>query len=366
MKDVKAAAAARSSKGKKKDMKTQYTLWIGGTCGAIVAAVLLLLWNPDKTPFEMAVNDEQLISYINKNSKSWKAGASPNFEGWSIGDVKTLQGISVAGTNIANCQVSEVEVPEEFDARQKWSQCFSAPIYQMGNCSASWAIATASALSNRFCIADPTTHGELILSPQQLLSCDRANRGCEGGDVDGAWNYMMREGLVSEVCFPYQADAGVSCESKCTTEAPLKAASHCALSDVKSIKQELVANGPVVGLIAFHDDFLVYKNGVYDKMATATSLTDRMRNRILHAVKIVGFGKEDGKDYWVVENSFGEDWGESGYMKLTASGDEEGKGILIETFAVAGTPSSTKVEEALADDEEDPDQDLDLDEEEAV
>merc|ERR1712054_665479 len=139
-------------------------------------------------------------------------------------------GISQMGGAVPACVVPEADVPESFDAREKWAQCFSSPIYNMGNCTASWAIATASALSNRFCVGNPTEYSELMLSPQQLLSCDTMHRGCSGGDIDTAWNFVEREGLVSEICFPYQADGTVSCNSKCGTEAPLKAASHCVLN----------------------------------------------------------------------------------------------------------------------------------------
>merc|ERR1719356_1159524 len=202
------------------------------------------------------------------------------------------------GGAVQNCVVPDAPVPDSFDARQKWPQCVSSPIYNMGNCTASWAIATASALSNRFCISDPATYSELMLSPQQLLSCDNINRGCSGGDIDSAWQYIQREGLVSEICFPYQADSTVSCQSRCSSESPLRASSHCTLSGEAVVKREIFLNGPVVAPLFLVDDFLVYKGGLYQEMATATQLSDARRQRIIHAVKIVGWGKMDGKSYW--------------------------------------------------------------------
>jgi cathepsin B len=315
----------------------------------------MLVINPDRGPFQIPVNDGNLISHVNRNAKSWQAGASSFFEGWTLGDAKMLEGISVSqmGGAVTGCPVNEFaeKPPENFDAREKWPQCFSSPIYNMGNCTASWAIATASALSNRFCVANPSEYSELMLSPQQLLSCDTMQRGCNGGDIDTAWNFVEREGLVSEICFPYQADATVSCSTKCSSETPLKAASHCVLNDEIAIRREIFNNGPVVAPVFLVDDFLVYRGGLYQEMPTATQLSDQRRQRILHAVKIVGWGRMDGKKYWIIENSWGEDWGEHGYAKVVAGGiPEQRTGIMIENYILAPTPFHQKVDDDLEPD----------------
>lgn len=362
--EVKAAAANRTKK-KEKNWKMQYVLSIGGSIGSVIVACFLLVVNPDRGPFQTPVNDRDVIQHVNRNAKSWSAGASDFFEGWTIGDVKLLEGVGISqmGGGVSPCVVPETPVPDSFDARAKWPKCFSSPIYNMGNCTASWAIATASALSNRFCISSPSEYSELMLSPQQLLSCDSMNRGCNGGDIDTAWNFIEREGLVSEICFPYQADGTVSCQSRCQNEAPLKASSHCVLNSESMIRREIFLNGPVVAPLFLVDDFLVYSGGLYTETSTATQLTDSRRQRIIHAVKIVGWGKMDGRNYWLVENSWGEDWGEHGFAKVVAGGDpEKREGIMIETYVLAGTPASRKVE--AADDGSDfevDDTDADLD-----
>lgn len=362
--DVKkraAAAIANKNKGKsKKTSTTSYILWVGGATASIVVACILLIINPDRGPFQIPVNDGNLIGHVNRNAKTWQAGASAFFEGWTIGDAKMLEGISVSsmGGAVGNCPAAEGEVPDRFDSREKWSQCFNSPIYNMGNCTASWAIATASALSNRFCVGSPEEYSELMLSPQQMLSCDSMQRGCNGGDIDTAWNFIEREGLVSEICFPYQADGSVSCGSKCTTEAPLRAASHCVLNNEMAIRREIFNNGPVVAPIFLIDDFLVYRGGLYQEMPTATQLSDQRRQRIIHAVKIIGWGEMEGKRYWLIENSWGEEWGEHGYAKIVAGGDpEKREGIMIENYVLAATPSNKKVG---ADDDIDSDFEADL------
>merc|ERR1712072_338062 len=219
-------------------------------------------------------------------------------------------------------------------------------------------IATASALSNRYCVGSPTDYSELMLSPQQLLSCDMQQRGCNGGDIDTTWNFVEREGLVSEIRFPYQADGTVSCQSKCNTEVPLKAASHCVLNNEMAVRREIFNHGPVVAPIFLVDDFLVYRGGLYQEMPTATQLSDQRRQRIIHAVKIIGWGETEGKNYWLIENSWGEDWGEHGYAKVVAGGDpEKREGIMIESYILAAVPANQKVGDA---DDSDADFEADL------
>lgn len=364
MKRKAAAAMGAKNKGKTKgSSKTSYILWIGGTTATIVVACVMLIINPDRGPFQIPVNDGNLIGQVNRNAETWQAGASSFFEGWTIGDAKLLEGISVSsmGGAVGPCPVQEGEVPASFDGREQWPQCFNSPIYNMGNCTASWAIATASALSNRFCVSNPAEYSELMLSPQQLLSCDTMQRGCNGGDIDTAWNYIQREGLVSEICFPYQADGTVSCSSKCTTEASLRAASHCVLNNEMAIRHEIFNNGPVVAPIFLVDDFLVYRGGLYQEMPTASQLSDPRRQRIIHAVKIIGWGQMEGKRYWLIENSWGEDWGEHGFAKVVAGGDpEKREGIMIETYILAAVPQNSKVGS-----DEDADFEADLEDNEA-
>merc|ERR1740121_3553506 len=117
--------------------------------------------------------------------------------------------------------------------------------------------------------------------------------------------------------------------------------SHCVLKDGAAIRREIFLNGPVVAPLFLVDDFLVYRGGLYQEMPTATQLSDQRRQRIIHAVKIIGWGTMEGKSYWLVENSWGEDWGEHGFARVSADGE---KNILIETYVLAGTPANKKLD----------------------
>jgi cathepsin B len=353
--------------------QNQYILWGAISVGSIVVACLLMVVNPDRGPFDTPVIDPNLISQINRNAKTWEADKNSFFQEWTIGDVKLLEGIKLSGAN--TCPPSEIDVPESFNLREKYNQCFTMPLFNMGNCTASWAIATASSLSDRFCMSNPAEYKDVFLSPQNLLSCDTMQQGCKGGDMSTAWRYVQQEGLVTELCFPWQADDSVSCTEKCTGEAHYKVSSYCLIQSEdpsrrdEAIRREVFANGPVVAIIWLYDDFLVYRRGFYKPMPTSTPITDSRRQIVMHAVKIVGWGHHQGKRYWIIENSWGEDWGENGLAKIVAGDPSKREGILMEDYIVAGTPLLQKVEEATdidasGDDMDDPDfadEDIDVD-----
>ncbi|CAG5124858.1 unnamed protein product, partial [Candidula unifasciata] len=94
----------------------------------------------------------------------------------------------------------------------------------------------------------------------------------------------------------------------------------------EQIMQDLVDNGPVTAVFTVYSDFVSYKSGVY-KHTSGKALAG-------HAVKILGYGVENGEKYWLVANSWNEDWGDNGYFKILRGSNE----CLIEDRVVAGEP----------------------------
>jgi len=345
---------SRRSKNKSvKNSKLSYIIWIGGLCGVVILAITVMMLNPEKKPNERLVNSHSLIDHVNSHSPSWTAGSVNAFDGWKLGDARqNYQGVAVSknGDSISNCPVANVDVPLNFDSRLQWPQCFDYPIQTQGSCSSSWALASVSALSNRYCIQDSESFPNLQLSAQSVISCDTNNRGCSGGDLDSVWQFLENNGAVSEKCFPYSANSKINCDKQCKSETPLKAAGHCVLGGEESIKREVFTRGPVIVPLFLSDDFLVYKNGIYSEMSTATRLTDTQRNRIIHTVKIIGWGESGNKPYWLIENTFGADWGQNGFGKVLRTPtlfDKSGaplkqNSVIIDTFVISPMPGNER------------------------
>jgi len=104
------------------------------------------------------------------------------------------------------------------------------------------------------------------------------------------------------------------------------ASSYAVDSSVAAIQKEIMANGPVEGAFTVYADFPSYKSGVY-KHVTGSQLGG-------HAIKILGWGVENGVDYWLVANSWNNGWGDNGFFKILRGSDECG----IEDGVVAGLP----------------------------
>jgi C1A family cysteine protease len=79
-------------------------------------------------------------------------------------------------------------------------------------------------------------------------------------------------------------------------------------ADEVKIKEAVARFGPVA--VAMHTSklFYSYKSGIYNEANCPINVT--------HAVLIVGYGTENGVDYWIVKNSWGPGWGESGYFRI--------------------------------------------------
>lgn len=218
--------------------------------------------------------------------------------------------------------------PSSIDWRQKGAV---NPVRDQGQCGSCWAFATTANAESVWAISS----GQLLdLSEEFLVDCASGvgyfNMGCNGGQPDSALKYMINNGQCTESSYPYKAGttktAG-TCQ-KCTA-APVHFSSCYDVTPKDQVSlMAAVSKQPVV--IAIEADtryFQSYSGGILDSTACGTTLD--------HAVEIVGYGSENGKDYWTVRNSWGSSWGEQGYFRVKKTSSTNDIGIC----GVAAEPS---------------------------
>jgi hypothetical protein len=165
-----------------------------------------------------------------------------------------------------------------------------------------------------------------ILAPQQIVSCDKVDQGCNGGDTPTAYAYIEKNGLEPEASYPYKSGttgADGSCKysaAKATQKITgfLYATPTCANSDSCDNQDEVTfatnvaAKGPAsicVNAAAWQN----YASGVL----TASACGGKEYTDLDHCVQLVGFDltkSSQKKPYWIVRNSWGDSWGNEGYI----------------------------------------------------
>jgi len=267
-------------------------------------------------------------------------------------------------------------LPSSFDSATNWPMCAESigDIRDQSNCGCCWAFAAAEAASDRLCIY---TKGQMKfpLSAQELCFC-ASQDGCNGGDLFTPWTYIQSNGLVTGgqvngtgpfgagLCAdfsmphchhhgpvrndPYPSEGAPGCPSQRSAECPRKCdasatSPHNEFSsdkygfeglvmhypDADAIAEEIMKNGPVETAFTVYEDFASYSGGIYKHVSGSLEGG--------HAVKIVGWGEENGVKYWKIANSWNPYWGEKGYFRIVRGTNECG----IESQVTASSSTAT-------------------------
>eukprot|EP00451_Oxyrrhis_marina_P054662 CAMPEP_0204506352 /NCGR_PEP_ID=MMETSP0471-20130131/109203_1 /ASSEMBLY_ACC=CAM_ASM_000602 /TAXON_ID=2969 /ORGANISM="Oxyrrhis marina" /LENGTH=548 /DNA_ID=CAMNT_0051511349 /DNA_START=66 /DNA_END=1713 /DNA_ORIENTATION=- len=344
---------------------------------------------------------ESIVADVRAKNAGWVAEVPPKFE--TVEEAKKHLGAFLPGHELHQAPaVKEIEVnaeiPSDFDSRTQWPKCGGmAHVRDQSSCGSCWAFGSTDSFQDRACVA---TGKDVRYSPEDTAFCSDAGMGCNGGN--SAWDWFKGTGVVTggdffdigkgDTCLPYSLKAcahhippstkypacpsseypSPRCARQCSETSysgsyssdKVRASDAYSVRGVSQIQTELMNNGPMYVAFSVYSDFPTYKSGVYKHTSGSYLLMSNGPMYVAfsvysdfptyksgvykhtsgsylggHAVELMGWGTEDGQDYWLVKNSWNEQWGDGGFFKIARGSDECG----IEDDVSGGTVSTSVV-----------------------
>lgn len=210
---------------------------------------------------------------------------------------------------------SNILLPSSVDWRQNGAV---SSVKDQGQCGSCWTFSSTGAVEASWAISK----GQLLdLAEQQLVDCAQGfkygSHGCNGGQMEGAFKYIIENGQCIESSYPYTANDG-TCQN-CQSAIYMTGCYDVKPNDQLSLKSAVSRQPVSVAIEADTFYFQSYSSGVLT--------SDKCGTKLDHGVLVVGYGTENGNDYWLVKNSWGTSWGDKGYVKIGRSDLQNDPGI---------------------------------------
>jgi len=206
-------------------------------------------------------------------------------------------------------------LPTTLDWRTKGAV---SPIKDQQQCGSCWAFSATEGVESAYYLANKKMYQ---LSPQQIVSCDYVDAGCNGGDLPTAFAYVKSKGLETSQSYPYTSGGGNT--GTCHYDASkvvvhIKGFAYATTNGNETAMQvAMVDHGPL-SVCVDASTWQFYTSGV---------ITHGCGDSLDHCVQIVGWSSTTSSPiipYWIVRNSWGTDWGLNGYLYVERNKDECG------------------------------------------
>ena len=232
---------------------------------------------------------------------------------------KTYLNLNYDAMAMANFEPTIVKVTNAAPDAWNWQdKGVVANVKDQGSCGSCWAFSTMANLEGLYALQKGVVK---TFSEQQLVDCDNTDSGCNGGLMEYSFTWLKDNGGFNlDTDYPYKGTKQ-ACKSDSSKYVDMKVTGYKKLGneysnwdcvDEEGIKEFLYETGPLA--VALNANPLqTYSSGILDKTAAQCPTSG-----LNHAVTMVGYGTDtaSGKDYWLVKNSWGKSWGESGYFRI--------------------------------------------------
>lgn len=302
--------------------------------------------------FQTTLND--IVEHENQPKRTFTVGLN-KFSDWIPSELEILRGtkppsfdvrskfvtMSVSrGQNQVQTKKSQTILPSTFDYTSRVSALNNVsiirPVRDQGQCGSCYAFAMITLVEAQYAFH----FGQAVnMSDQQIVDCSTGDFGCVGGYFDTSFNYLKSNDwyVNSAISYPYRA-----VQSNCSaTKTNGYAAGnlvyrHLPAGNATAMQEALINFGPLWISLYIGSDcsgsssssscpvkpsaakkimntFQSYTGGIFQANGCVTSEDNNN-----HAMVIVGFGYDAGTKlhYWKLRNSWGEDWGEDGYIRI--------------------------------------------------
>lgn len=185
-----------------------------------------------------------------------------------------------------------------------WSGTLTTPVKNQGYCGSCWAFSATEQIESDTMRTLSTSY---ILSPEQITQCDGTSYGCNGGWTESAYSYVKSAGgIAQDSAYPYTSYYGTTgtCKSD-SSDFVVTVSDYYTINGESSMASYVQSTGPL-SVCLDASSWNSYTGGIMSNCG----------NSVDHCVQAVGVDTSSSTPYWKVRNSWGTDWGESGYIRL--------------------------------------------------